>query len=460
MPERIADQVAEMLRQGGDISEIRKKFRSASQVAEGVRIFLDEIGSQINEERNALQALKKELSETRTKLAECKATVETLSKETGALRTEKQELTLDVSGLTEKKNRLQNEIADLKQQGYTPGLLTKIRSVEPRSGPQLWSDLKLASQCHQRKAENQVLRQEKTTLESEIKELKEKKEEETKLVRSEENRLDDLRLQAEAVKEAVSTVEMFFKDGWSTEDLKCLKEGLKLLGMTNEPRASISRLLRALGEEKSLASLSEKVEKKREELTMLNTACAKVKADSQVIQTVTVKTIEETRDASVKAIDTVAEHGKTAIEADSSSLEKLAAETATQIKAQVQQTIKTLNQELERWAALQQENAKLEQLIIPARALFGIIENPDSLNSIPASIVVQLFERLQAWCQANLKHFMIQPPANISERALNLHSFEYYDLAILTELVCEGLKQYMIQKNKSAQTSPGPGNSR
>jgi hypothetical protein len=328
--------------------------------------------------------------------------------------------------------------------------------MEPGTGPQFWSDLKFASQRHQLKAETQALKQEKTTLECEIKELRDKREVEVKLAQSQENKLDDLRLQTEAVKEAVSTVELFFKGGWSTEDLKCLKLGLDLLGMKNEPRASISRLLRALGEEKSLASLSEKVDRKRDELNMLNDACARVKTDSQIIQTVSLKAIKEARDASVRAIATAAEHGKTVAEASASSLEKLTRETSAEISAQVQQTIGNIKAELIEWGEFQKEKAKLEPFLIPARVLFGIIECPDYLYSISAPMVLRLFERLQAWCEANLKNFLIQPSANISARsAFNLPSFQSYDLAVLTALVCEGLKTYMTQKNKQAQSSPG-----
>ena len=368
VPVRIADEVAEMLRLGGNVSEIRKKFRSASQVCEGLRIFLGEADGQVTEKRSALQALDKELSEKQTELEECKATVETLSKETGALRTEKQQLALDVDRLDERKSRLQDETNELQEQGYTPDLLGKIRSVEPRSGPRLWSDLKLASGRRQLEAEVQALKREKTTLKGEVKELRDKKEEEAKLVRSGENRLDDLRLQAEAVREAVSTVELFFKAGWSAEDLKCLKLGLDLLGIRHEPRASITRLLRALGEEKNLADLSEKVERKREELATLNEAYTRVKADSQVIQSVTVEAITEERNASAKAIAEVAEQSRVAAEDSAASFDRRTAGAMVRVEAQAQQVMGGLKAGLGKWAKLQQEIANFKDLLFPARA--------------------------------------------------------------------------------------------
>ena len=300
-----------------------------------------------------------------------------------------------------------------------------------------------------------ALRQEKAGLEAVIKALKATKKEKEELVRSLENKLDDLKLRVETFREAASTIEMFLADGYSVQDLKSLKAGLDLVGIKGETRASVVRLVEGLKEHRSLVNLEEKLIMKRKELADLNEACAQLRKDSQVIQAVTVKAIEEARDVSVKAIATIAEHGKTATEASTSSLEKLTAETSAQISAQVQQTIGDLKAELGKWGELQQEKARLEQFLIPARVLLGIIESPDYLNSIPAPMVVQLFERLQAWCEANLKHFLIQPSANISARAFNLPSFQSYDLAVLTEFVCEGLRLYMIQKNKQAQSSSG-----
>ena len=194
---------------------------------------------------------------------------------------------------------------------------------------------------------------------------------------------------------------------------------------------------------------------KRKELAELHEACTQLRKESQIIQIVTVKAIEEARDASIKAISTVAEQGKTVTKTSTSSLEKLTAETSAQISAEVQQTIGDLRAELGRWGGLQQEKARLEQLLIPARILLGIIERPDYLNSIPTSMVVQLFERLQAWCEVNLRNFLIQPSANISARAFNLPSFQSYDVAVLTALVCEGLRRYVIQKSRQAQDTQG-----
>jgi predicted nucleic acid-binding Zn-ribbon protein len=423
---------------------------------------LDELEADVENRRAEISKFQREKTDLEAQVQGLKVEASTLSDETDALQAEKQQLTLNVKRLEERKSRLQNEITGLQEQGYAPDLLAKIKSVEPRSGPQLWSDLKLASQRHQLKAETQALRQEKTTLECEVKELRDKKEEETKQVRSEENRLDDLRLQAEAVREAVSTVELFYKDGWSAEDLRCLKLGLDLLGLKNEPRPSIARLLKALEQEKSLATLSEKVGRKREELTVLTEACAQLRKDLEVIQFVTVKAIEEARDASVDAIAVVTKRGTAAAEVSMNSIEKLSVETSAQMRAQVKQTIGDLKAELGVWGILQQERGRLEQFLLPARVLFGIIECPDYLNSVPTPMVVQLFERLQAWCELNLRHFLVQPSTNISTRAFNLPSFQSYDLAVLTALVCEGLRLYMIQKSKQAQESQRhePGGSR
>ncbi len=208
----------------------------------------------------------------------------------------------------------------MQERGYTEDILYKIRSAEARTGPRLWSDVKLASQRHQLKAETQALREEKAALECGVIDLKTQTEEETALVRSEANKLDDLKLQTTAFGEMVAAIDMFQKDGYSATDLKCLKLVLDSLGLKNKPRPSIERLLQALREEKSLATLSEKVERKNEELTNMNDACERLRKNSQLIQQTTVKAIEETRDASLVAIAATAKHGEKAAETSTGNL--------------------------------------------------------------------------------------------------------------------------------------------
>lgn len=451
---KISDQVVEELRAGRSLQEIRTKFRSSSQVYEGLRTFLEQAGKSVEEMNVAISEKAEHLSKEQAELENAKAEVLELKGEAETLRLEKERLGSEVTQMRNERDCLKNEIEALHNQGYTEDILKKINNIEPRSGAELWSNLRTVSQCREVAKQVASLRREKAGLEADIKALKATKKEKEELVRSLQNKFDDLKLQVETFSEAASTIEMFLADGYSVQDLRSIKAGLDMVGIRGETRASIVRLVEGLKAQKSLTSLERMVNTKKRELAELNQACTQLRKDSEIIRTVTVKTIQETRDGAVKAIGTVAEQGKTAAEDSTSSLEKLASQTSAKIAAEVQQIIEDLKAELGKWGELRQENARLEQFLIPARVLFGIIESPDYLNSIPVPMVVQLFERLHAWCEANLKNFLIQPSQNISTRAFYLPSFQSYDLALLTEFICEGLKLYMNQKNKQTQSSP------
>ena len=452
---KIADEVLEELRQGRSLGGIRTKFKSSSQIYEGLRTFLEQSEKLVEETNAAVLKTTEQISNKQAELENTKAEKQGLCGEVETLQLEKEKSCSEVTQLRNERDCLQNAVEAMHSQGYTDDLLQKINTIEPRGGPELWSNLRTVSQCREVAKEAVSLRREKSGLEAAIKSLKATKREKEELMRSLQNKLDDLKLRVETFSEAASTIGIFLADGYSVQDLKSLKAGLNMVGIKGEMRTSIVRLVEGLKEQKSLMNLEEKVNMKRKELAELHEASTQLRKESQIIQTVTVKAIEEARDASIKAISTVAEQGKTVTKTSTSSLEKLTAETSAEISAEVQQTIGDLRAELGRWGELQQEKARLEQLLIPARILLGIIERPDYLNSIPTSMVVQLFERLQAWCEANLKNFMVQPSANISARAFNLPSFQSYDLAVLTALVCEGLRRYVIQKSQQAQDTRG-----
>jgi chromosome segregation ATPase len=438
---KISDQALEELRAGRSLQEIRTKFRSSSQVYEGLRTFLEQSDKLVVERKAAIVETAEQLSEKQAELENAEAEVQELKGEVETLRQEKEELHSEITGMRNERDSLKNTIEAMQSQGYTEDIVQKINSIEPRSGAELWSNLRTVSQCQKAAKETAALRKEKAGLKTDIKSLKATKKK-------------NVKLRVETFSEAASTIEMFLADGYSVQDLKSLKAGLDMVKIKGETRESIVRLVEGLKMQGNLMNLERMVDTKKKDHAVLTKACMQLRNESQVIQTVTVKSIEEAREASMKAIASVTEQGKAAAKASASSLERLSAETSAQINAQIQKTIADLKVELGKWGELQQENARLEQFLIPARVLFGIIESPDYLNSIPVPMVVQLFERLHAWCEANLKNFLIQPSQNISTRAFYLPSFQSYDLALLTEFICEGLKLYMNQKNKQTQSSP------
>ena len=177
---KIADMVADDLRSGANLSQVRTKYRSVSQVYTGLQTFLDEADKLVEDRQTKIRRTMEELAEKQTELECVKAEKENLSKETETLRVEKEQLSSEARALSQlgnKKDRLQGEIGEMRKQGYTPELLKKIGSVEPRNGAEFWFDLQSVSRCRQLAGEVDVLTQRKTGLKIDVEALeKEKKE--------------------------------------------------------------------------------------------------------------------------------------------------------------------------------------------------------------------------------------------------------------------------------------------
>ena len=442
---KIADEVAEELRKGGNLAEIRTKFRSASQVYEGLRTFLDESGRLVEERQADIQKTGEELSQIQAALEDVRVERERLSEEVGLLRAEKEQLGSEVNRLGDRRDCLKSEIHELREEGYTSDLLKKIKSVERRSGAELWSDLQTVARCRKLTVEAKGLAEKKRSLEADVKILESKKKETTEILRSEENKLDDFKLQAAAFKDALAVVGSFLEDGYCTDDLRSLKSGLDLVGIRKEPRTSISRLLEGLRKAKSLAELSQKLDEKRKELAVLNEALAAARKEVQTIESVVLNIIEQTRASSVKAIADVSARGVLAADDGAKDFQKRTEDAVSSIELQVQQTIQGLKRELEK---LEQEKARLEQFLIPGRVLFGILESPDYLNSLSLPLVVQVFQRLQYWCESHVKDFTVQPSASICAQDCSLYPLFRYRLVVLVAFVSEGLRAFMAQQSK------------
>lgn len=448
---KIADEVAEELRKGGNLAEIRTKFRSASQVYEGLRNFLDGSGRLVDERQAAIQKTGEELSQIQAAVEDVRAERERLSEEVGLLRAEEEQLVSEVTRLGDQRDCLKSEIHELGKEGYTSDLLKKIRSVEPRSGAELWSDLQTVAGCRKLTVEAQGLTEKKRNLEADVKILENAEKEKKELVRSEENKLDDLKLQAAAFKDALAVVGSFLEDGYCTDDLRSLKSGLDLVGIRKEPRASISRLLEGLRKAKSLAELSQKLDEKRKELAVLNEALAVARKEVQTIESIVLGVIEQTRASSVKAIADIAERGVLAADGSARDFQKRTKDALSSIELQVQQTIQGLKKELEK---LEQEKARLEQFLIPGRVLFWILESPDYLNSLSLPLVVQVFQRLQYWCETHVKDFTVQASASICAQDCSLSLLLPYRLVVLVAFVSEGLRAFMAQQNNRSADGP------
>jgi FtsZ-binding cell division protein ZapB len=443
---RVADEILDEFRQGKSVSEVRKKYRSKSQLYEALDRFLLEAESVVQEKRETLQKASEELSETQAELERVKAAKKAVSYEVEELRDEKENLDSEVPQLIGDRNALRAEVEELQKRGYTPAFLKKMRGLEPRNASLLWSDLKTVTRCREVLKETEVFRREKTTLQMEVEVLKRKKKETAETFLSEQNRLDDLRLQAAIFRDALDIVSSFFEDGFSTDDLRSLKFGVDLIGIKNEPRASVMRLLESLRDAKSLIELNRKVDEKRKELALLNGAVAISRKEGQITTSVVLKSLEEIRVASMKAIADVAEKGVATNDDSAKDFERRTKDILSKVELQAQQTIQGVKAELKK---LEGEKARSEELLAPARWLFLTLESQEYANSLPLPIVSRIADRLSRWCEVKVKGFSVRPSGSIYTADFAFLPLQEYKLVACAALLSEGIRQFMLRKDQN-----------
>jgi len=444
---RIKDEILEELRKRTPLAEIRRKYRSQSQLYEAIREFLEETDKIVEEGQERLEKVEGGLLEAETELKRVDHQKKEVSMEVEELSKSREKLSKEVARKTEHLDSLNKDIAELRVKGFTSQILKKIKTIEDRSGPELLSQVETVEKYRQIEKELSSLKNKKSVLEGKVRDLETRKEKMEERAISEKNMLDELKLRIATFKEAVATVRSLFRDGYSTKDIQSLKHGLDMLGIKGDPLLSISRLVKGLEKQRSLVALEDRVAEERKELTMLKKALAVTKIELKVAKQVT-KVFEDIKAAGVKAISETAEQTNKTIKSAEVKFETQLRESLVNFDACIQQTMEGVREELGEWGELQQQKGKLEETLDYCLVLLGILKSTEFLKKVPLSLVVQLFDRLHLWSEMNLKDISIRPSENIHNKENKLQTWHSYKLPVLIEFVYEDLKQIMIQQSR------------
>jgi len=443
----IKEEIVAELRNGTPLAEIRRKYRSQSQLYEAIREFLDEADKIVEEKQDQLEKAEESLLQSKAEFERINRQKEEALTELENLNKAKEKLIQEVRRRTEELDCLNADITGLQAKGFTSRILNEIKTIENRYGPDLLSQVKTVEKYRQIEKEDVRLKKSKASLEKKIQALETKKKRIERKVVSDKNKLDELKIRTATFKEAMATVCSLFRNGYSTEDIKSLKAGLDMLGIHGDPLLSITRLVNGLKKQTDLAALQERVVEVRTELATLKKALADAKAEMKVAKQLT-KAFEAVRDAGVKAIAVTAEHANNTTRSTATVFESHITESLDKIDAHIQRTMEGIKAELGEWGDLQQKRGKLEEIIGPSLVFLGILKSPEYLKKVPLPLVVQLMERLQFWSEINLQDASIHPSENIHKKDYNLQTWHPYRLPVLIELVYEGLREILIQQGK------------
>jgi len=442
----IKDEILEKLRKGAPITEIRREYRSIGLLYEAIREYLPEAEKIVEEIQTKLGKLETDLAGTEAELERVSREEEKISGEVQELAQTKEKLKETVARKTAKLDSLNAGIEELQVKGFTAEIMSEITAIESRSGPDLLSEIETVEKHKQIKRAISKLEQLKTALEGDVRNLSRKKEKLEKRLRSERNRLDQLKIETATFREAVATVGSFYTDGYSTEDLKSLKHGLGTLGIKGDPLLSITRVVTGLSKYKNLVALEDKVRARRKELETLKRAITDAKSELKVKGQL-IKAFGQVKDAGVKAIVGAAEHAKAEIADTAGMSEKHTMALLSKFDVHVRSTLDGLKTELGEWGELKEQEGQLREILRPAQVLLGILKSPEYLRQLPLTFVFQLFDRLRLYLEMNLKDVTIKPSQDIWKKDANLNFILSYRLPVLLEFVCEGLREIMTQQS-------------
>lgn len=415
----IKKEILTELRRGTPIGEIKRKYRSMSQVYEALREFSEENGNAAEEMRASLGKVKLELETGRAQL-------EKVEKEKCIVEIEAVKAKQTLAGLrveTESANKklhsLQVDAGELETRGIPHEIVKKIMAVEAKSGSELLSKVETAEKYVGLKSETDRLEEEKKQLSKGISALENRKQSIEHLTVSETNKLDQMKMQTLTYKEATDAVQALFKIGYNPADIESMAHGLQAFGIKDSPKASVTRLINGLDRMKTLLTLEESNKKAEAKLTMLTDLANRAKSELETIKQVVLTKFNDAADTAVQAITRAGE----------------------QTNAQMLQTAKSCQSESNEIAELEHRKGELEGILGPYKELAGILKSPECLKNTPIDVILQLLRKIQEWCEMNLPDYQVKPSEKIQAKEFNLKPYYSYELSAIIELALMGLKQ-------------------
>jgi len=183
----IKTEILEKLRKKTPLVEIRRDYRSQSQLYEAIREFFGETEEIVEEKQKELEMIAGDLLESKDELDRINIEKVEISGKIQQLAKTKEKLVEEVAGKTAELGRLNAGMKELLAKGFTPEILSEIMAIESRSGPNLLSQIKTVEEYKQIKKELSNLKKSKAALEGTVQNLRVKKEKLEKRLRSERN---------------------------------------------------------------------------------------------------------------------------------------------------------------------------------------------------------------------------------------------------------------------------------
>jgi len=444
----IKDEMLEKLRARTPLSEIKRDYRSMSGMYEAIREFLLEADKIVENKQRKLLEVERNSSAREAELKKLNHERKQTLKEIVRLKQRKEKLTKETKDTSGELTQLKAEAARLRENGFTPEILKKIKVIEDRSASGLLAQVETAEQYHNIKKEVSNLKELKARLKEEVQTRKARKKAISRKILSEKNRFDELKLRTNTFKEAVAVVSSLFRSGYTTEDLRSLRYGLDMLGINGDLRFSVTRLVKGLKKQKSLVKLEDCLVGKKAELHRFKKAIADVKADLKVTRQIA-NAFDELKEAGVKAITESTEEAKAGIAYNKTAFESHVKDSIGMLVDKIRVIMEEFRADLGQWGDLQQQIGKLQDLLLPGQVLLGMLQSTNYLEKIPLDLVVQLLERLALWGEINLPDAYTPLSQKIRNKLYDIQILQRCKATVMIEMAYESFREIMIQKKET-----------
>jgi hypothetical protein len=448
------DEILAQLRARRPFREIRTEVHSISKLYEAGGQYLDELevdletkgeeNLKLEEERYCLEA---QVENLRVEVEGRREENQKLEQETGRLSDEISEKAIEL-------NSLQETIDGFQERGFTPEIMNKLESMVDRGGDTLLKQVESVDKYHEAMKGFSCIKKEEGRLVRNVRALEKKKKQTQDSLDSLQNRIDEMKLQAMSVKDAVDVVFWLLKRGYRMEDVKAVAYGLEFIGVDDDPDLSISRLVAGLKKQKGQAILAKKVTRKRQELNELEKAVEDKKMRSRIAEEVTLKSIQEVKNASIQAIQSTTNVTNQVLTATCEEFDKRTQASLQDFGMRADEKIKWIEEQCRQRSEFEQQKVLSQRVFGYGQFLQSILESDKFLSTVSLQWVLTLSQRIRLWIRINLPDETVFPSDSVCQRQFGLIRYQTYNVSVLAELVVTALEAASLRQQTDHAKRP------
>ena len=396
---KVWKEILEDMRNGVSWSELSEKYRSKSQLYEAFRVFNQEAGVRYKKIQDDLVESNELLEERETNCVMVTKDTSRLLKEMECLNEEKEHLGRDVKDLGEKVIEFESKVADLEGRGYTREIVKEIAAVEKRSGRKLLRQIKTAEEYNNIAHGVSLLKKEKKSLEDYLHTKQNVKKSLDSDIRDIAAQHDELRVRSMTYSDAVRFTEDFFDDGYSVEDLKSLRCGLKAVQIKGNQKNSIKLLVERLLKTKDQFHLETEVKKSKMQLREIKREIKIFTTKRSDIENGIIESSNNIWVSLKKKIEQSDQLARHAIEKAFKEYSRFLHEQEIGLR----QLSESMRRDVNNYGALKEEIGKLGENVKYGRMFFDFMNSgKDELMTADPLYVAGVVERSAIWAGLNL----------------------------------------------------------